>query len=58
MPAQAAAGRQPPEANLFIIRGFRSRVKPDSLPIQDESLMTVPVTREDENALGDHLERN
>jgi hypothetical protein len=49
MPAQAAAGRQPPEANLFIIRGFRSRVKPDSLPIQDESLMTVPVTREDEN---------
>jgi len=28
MPAQAAPRRLPPEANLFIIRGFRSRVKP------------------------------
>ena len=28
MPAAAAARHRPPEANLFIIRGFRSRVKP------------------------------
>jgi hypothetical protein len=28
MPAQAAVSRRAPEANLFIIRGFRFRVKP------------------------------
>jgi hypothetical protein len=28
MPAKAAAGRQPPEANLFIIKAFQSPVKP------------------------------